>query len=333
VPSAAQPLLSKLIGVAGTIRADDEHAAALSEEYDRARIALHGADVRLSGLDAKLRSATKAFDAARIRLRQAAIQAYVTGQASAIDSSLLSNNLSDQSMVAVYGAIATGHVSRALKAFAKAAARAERLDAIARASSAAKARAVAIIGWSRALAVRLEQKAAADYTRIKTQLLALVGQKEFARLMSPMPVGSPYKGPNLAGSALGKVAVPLQSLAAVAAAKKLLGVPYVWGGASRKGVDCSGLTMLAWAAAGIPLEHSATAQWEESEPVPLSNLQPGDLLFYHFAHDGNTPITHVVMYLGSGPYGRATVIAAAQAGTKVSYAPVYFAGLVSAGRP
>ncbi len=333
MPSAAQPLLTKLIGVAGIIKRDEGRAAALSEQYDQARVDLHAADVRLAALDKKLRAAAKRSDATRVRLRQAAIQAYVTNQTTAVASSLLANNLSNQSMVDVYASIATAHVNRALKAFAKAAAAAERLDAGARAASSAKAHALADIGSSRKLAIRLEQKAAADYKRISGQLLALVGAKEFARLMSPMPVGSPYKGPNLAGSALGKVAVPLQSLAAVAAAKKFLGVPYVWGGASRKGVDCSGLVMLAWRAAGIPLEHSATAQWEESEPVPLSHLRPGDLLFYHFAHDGNTPITHVVMYVGSGPYGRATIIQAASQGTRVAYGAVYFSGLVSAGRP
>jgi cell wall-associated NlpC family hydrolase len=67
--------------------------------------------------------------------------------------------------------------------------------------------------------------------------------------------------------------------------------------------------------------------------VPLKDLRPGDLLFYHFANDGNTPITHVVMYLGSGPYGIATAIQAAEPGTNVAYTPVYLSGLVSAGQP
>lgn len=175
--------------------------------------------------------------------------------------------------------------------------------------------------------------ASVELNQIKAKLLALVGKKEMTRLLSPMPIGSPYQGPNLAGTSVGKVATAAEGLVAVAAARKMIGVPYVWGGASTTGVDCSGLTMLSWFKAGVSLEHSATVQWEESKPVPLTALQPGDLLFYHFAHDGNTPITHVVMYVGSGPYGSATVIQAAHTGTNVGYSAMFFVGLVSAGRP
>jgi cell wall-associated NlpC family hydrolase len=67
--------------------------------------------------------------------------------------------------------------------------------------------------------------------------------------------------------------------------------------------------------------------------VPLKDIRAGDLLFYHFADDGGTPITHVVMYLGSGPYGLATAIQAAEPGTKVAYTPIYFDGLVGIGEP
>jgi cell wall-associated NlpC family hydrolase len=126
--------------------------------------------------------------------------------------------------------------------------------------------------------------------------------------------------------------------AAVAAAVALLGIPYVWGGASSSvGFDCSGLTMVAWQAAGVSLTHSAYDQYLHTSPIPIVNntitLEPGDLLYYFFPDDGGQPVTHVVMYVGSGPYGTNTVIVAPTTGENVMYQQIYWGGYVGAGRP
>ena len=125
-------------------------------------------------------------------------------------------------------------------------------------------------------------------------------------------------------------------LAAVHGAMQYLGVPYVWGGASYAGVDCSGLVMLAWAHAGVSLPHSAADQYNVSQHVSLSSLEPGDLLFYDLDGAG---IDHVVMYVGPildgqpTTYGSNTIIQAAQTGTVVTFDPFWSFGLVGAGRP
>jgi cell wall-associated NlpC family hydrolase len=333
VPAAAEPLLKRLIGVAGSITSEQQRASLLSEQYDQAKLSLAKADMHVLQLDSQEQGANRTLQAARVQLRQAAIEAYVTGQTSSVDDSLLANNLSSGSMVEVYASVATGHVSSAVRAYVQDFAHATSLDSQARATSESISRYVSALEALRNQALLLQFDAAVQVNQIKAKLLTLVGKKEMARLLSPLPTGSPYKGLNLAGSSVGKVATAAQGLEAVDAARKMLGIPYVWGGASKQGVDCSGLTMLAWYKAGIGLSHSATAQWESSKPEPLADLQPGDLLFYHFANDGNTAITHVVMYVGSGTYGAATVIQAAHTGTNVSYSQMFFVGLVSAGRP
>ena len=86
----------------------------------------------------------------------------------------------------------------------------------------------------------------------------------------------------------------------VAAARSYLGTPYAWGGDSRSGIDCSGLTMRALAAAGIKLPHSSRAQSQMGTPVSRGELQPGDLVF--FATDAGKPgvVSHVGVYVGGG---------------------------------
>jgi cell wall-associated NlpC family hydrolase len=92
---------------------------------------------------------------------------------------------------------------------------------------------------------------------------------------------------------------------AVAIAERYLGVPYVWGGASPSGFDCSGLTMYVYAQLGVSLPHNAAAQYGSLPHVSESDLQPGDLVFF----DG---LNHVGIYIGGG-----SIIHAPHTGTVV----------------
>src|SRR5947199_8810098 len=80
---------------------------------------------------------------------------------------------------------------------------------------------------------------------------------------------------------------------AASIALRYLGVPYVWGGASPGGFDCSGLVMYVYAQLGIYLPHYTVSQWNATQPISLSQAQPGDLVFF----DG---LGHVGIYLGGG---------------------------------
>jgi cell wall-associated NlpC family hydrolase len=90
------------------------------------------------------------------------------------------------------------------------------------------------------------------------------------------------------------VSPPAYSNAAAIAAR-YLGVPYVWGGASPSGFDCSGLVMYVYAQLGVSLPHYTVAQWNATIPISTSELQPGDLVFF----DG---LGHVGIYIGNGQF-------------------------------
>ena len=96
------------------------------------------------------------------------------------------------------------------------------------------------------------------------------------------PEGSTVAPPNVHGGVVG-------------IAMSYLGVPYVWGGASPRGFDCSGLVMYVFAQIGVSLPHSSYAQAGMGTPVSMSQLQPGDLVFF-------TGASHVGIYIGGGQF-------------------------------
>ena len=91
------------------------------------------------------------------------------------------------------------------------------------------------------------------------------------------------------------VAPPSQYGGVVGIAMQYLGVPYVWGGASPSGFDCSGLVMYVYAQVGVSLPHLAAGQYNYGTPVSQDQLQPGDLVFF----DG---LGHVGIYIGGGQF-------------------------------
>jgi len=108
--------------------------------------------------------------------------------------------------------------------------------------------------------------------------------------------------------------------AAIAAAESALGVPYVWAGADMSGFDCSGLMMWAWARGGHSLPHSSYAQYAMTRHIALSQLLPGDLVFFD-------SLGHVGLYIGDG-----MMIHAPHTGDVVRVASIYAWSTPLAGR-
>ena len=109
---------------------------------------------------------------------------------------------------------------------------------------------------------------------------------------APAPAAAPEPDPEPAPSYSGNAAS-----VAISTAMSYIGTPYVWAGESASGLDCSGLTMVAYEAAGVYLTHSSRVQYGQGAHVPLDAVQPGDLVFW--SSDGSqSGIYHVAIYLG-----------------------------------
>jgi len=117
--------------------------------------------------------------------------------------------------------------------------------------------------------------------------------------------------------------------AAVAWAKTQLGKDYQWGADGPSTYDCSGLTLQAWARAGVSLPHSSTMQYQVTEHVDLGSLRPGDLLFYATDTSDPSTIHHVAIYAGGGQ-----MVEAPYTGAQVRISSIYRSGMMPfAGRP
>ncbi|HEX3907957.1 MAG TPA: NlpC/P60 family protein [Mycobacteriales bacterium] len=128
---------------------------------------------------------------------------------------------------------------------------------------------------------------------------------------APKSTGGTYNGP--ASGQAGE---------AVKFAYAQLGKPYVYGASGPSSYDCSGLTMRAWGAAGVGLPHNAAMQQSEVHSVSISDLEPGDLVFF------GDPAFHVAIYIGGG-----NIIQAPHTGADVEITPLSYMPPTSAGRP
>ncbi|MFE8988505.1 NlpC/P60 family protein [Streptomyces collinus] len=102
---------------------------------------------------------------------------------------------------------------------------------------------------------------------------------------------------------------------ALAFARAQIGKPYVWGAVGPGSYDCSGLTQAAWKAAGVDLPRTTYDQVNAGTTVPLSQAQPGDLVFFY------DDVTHVGIYIGNG-----MMIHAPKPGTYVREESIYYDG-------
>lgn len=132
-------------------------------------------------------------------------------------------------------------------------------------------------------------------------------------------------GATAAGAAVGAALTGGSGAAVISVARTYLGVKYVWGGASRSGVDCSGLVLLAYRdGVGIKLPHRATLQAARGRRIDRAQVQPGDLVAWGVP--GNYP--HIALAVSADQ-----IIVAPHTGTVVQYQQLWQKAVPGFGYP
>jgi cell wall-associated NlpC family hydrolase len=150
------------------------------------------------------------------------------------------------------------------------------------------------------LAAQARARLAREQALLRQRAAARAAAARRAALPDPAPAATATTSTDTtpAPTASTPVAPPSPSTAAghpdaATIAMQYLGVPYVWGGSTPGGFDCSGLVLYVYGQLGVSLPHFAAAQYGFGTPVSRDELQPGDLVFF----DG---LNHVGIYIGGG---------------------------------
>jgi cell wall-associated NlpC family hydrolase len=303
------------------ISAAGSQISALGQRYDQAKNQLAAIENQITVTKTKITTDQHHVYLDKVHLRTAAINTYVTDGTAGV-SPLFSGNQKTYAAQQEYGQVAAGNLDVAVADLHtdQIALNSEKAQLLTQKTS---AQASVNAAYAAQTAAHAQQAALdSELSQVKGELGVLEQQdqaaansRETSRTQAVLTAGAsfPPPPPNSAGGR------------AVAAAETQLGVPYVWGGESPgRGFDCSGLTAWAWGQAGVSLPHYSGAQMSDSAPVPVSDLEPGDLLFY-----GPGGSDHVAMYVGSGE-----MIEAPETGEVVHITPIRLGdGFVGAGRP
>jgi cell wall-associated NlpC family hydrolase len=272
----------------------------LVEKFDQAQVAVQRQEHAAHLAEYTAQRAAATYRAAHAQFAQVAQLQYESGSLGAagalLDSSSNTNyleRLQTLDMMSTHNAQVVEQVSHA---------RSDAVDAQQHAQSLLDA------ARSQRDALAQQRKSVESQIRKYQNLLAsLNSAQQYAYLRASNPALSAQKV-----AALHVTGAPSSAArTAVQFALDQVGKPYVFGAAGPGSYDCSGLTMAAWAKAGVSLPHSAAGQYDYGHHVSRDELRPGDLIFFY------QPIGHVTIYIGDG-----MMVSAPTEGENVSVVPL-----------
>ncbi len=305
--AAPQPTVSQ---VQARLRQLTSKAEKLDQHYNQVQQELTSASQRLKLVNSEAARYLKRFRSMRAEIARIAAQAYENGQMTSVAAMLTSGDaqqiLDQSSILLELSSSNSAEMSQFIAA-------ARQLEG---AQQAAKRAKTAIVALRNNLA---SQKKSLD--KLIGQQRTLLAQLTPAQQQTTGPGGSSGGG---GGTTRYRGPTGTQAEKAVAFAYAQLGKPYVFGASGPNSYDCSGLTMASWASAGISIPRTSFEQWGSLPHVPISQIQPGDILVFN--GEG-----HVGLYVGGG-----MLIDAPHTGLnveKVALSGWYQSSLIGAVRP
>jgi peptidoglycan DL-endopeptidase CwlO len=280
---------------------------------------------RANALSQQIDALSQQYDSLQVQLSQARKEAKLAQEDAAVDGQLLGKDEQAISAIAVEGYMSNGMnpvlqllqsanpqtlLDRASMMTQLAQQNDAKISLVSSAATAAQ-RAKGAAAQEQQQAKRLSKEMAAKVAQIQKKENFFNGEA-FKKAEEIFQKTGHYPIVHVAGDSIGVQALNW--------ALAEIGKPYVWGGAGPNGFDCSGLVVWAYEHVGISLTHFTGAQWNEVRHIPISELKPGDLLFF-FAD-----ISHVGMYVGNG-----LMVDAPTFGQDVQVQPIFWSALVGAG--
>ena len=298
----------------------------LEGKYLQAQLKLNSLHSEIANTQQIVAAAGRKVSVDQVKLRAAALNAFVNNGSAAAGNPLFSTNESNVESANVYRNIAEGNLSTSVANLRNSSLFLTQQRKILRSELSAQTSATrtanSALRWNQRLNAQLIREQHSVNGAISSQIAhleALARHRTYLKWLQTYKKHHRGRGPGSTthqGSGYNWLIPNLNKnyYRAVSTALSYVGVPYLWAGASRNGVDCSGLIMLAWNSAGVYLPHYSGAQYNDSVRIPIYAMRPGDLLFYGWHGD-----EHETMYVGHG-----LMVEAPYTGTRVHVTPVRF---------
>ena len=318
-------LKAKAASLASRINALGIQEGALSEQYDSALLQANTLQAEVSSAAQQVAAAEANANKARQALKDDAVMAYVHGGNSPLASAGSALSTANESLLrAEYVNSLAANQNDAIDQFRLAAVQEQAAKSQLQQEQSAAQTQLAQVGQDRQAVESLASQLESTQNQVNGQISTLVAQEQAAaRAQAAREAAARLLAAQAAAQAR-TVSAPNFSITpgnppppghgasgAVQAALSRVGDWYQWGAAGPNTFDCSGLVMWAYAQVGVSLPHYSGGQYADTTHIPMSDLQPGDLVF------PSDPGQHVAMYIGNG-----NIVEAPYTGAQVHVVPM-----------